>query len=150
LNQGNDIRVSGTVSAADVTATTTSLRASDEHRLALVASSPHTLTGLAVNKVLSTSLAWSGKDQALLRTIVPVRDDGSILLVGLDDRSTALPGGGKLGLCSLGWVTDTLGAANVLAVGALLGVGKGGAALVASTANAHPDRFVHAKDSLVG
>lgn len=142
--------VSRTVSTADMAAATTSLCASDKHRLALVASSPHALTGLAVNKVLSTGLAWSGKNQALVRTVIPVRDDGSIFLVGLDNCSATLARGGKLGLRSLGRVTNALGAANVLAVGTLLGVGKGCAALVAGPANTHPDRFVHTKDSLVG
>lgn len=102
-----------------------------------------------MNEILPTGLAWPGQNQVLLRTIVPVRDNGSILLVGLDDGSTTLTRGSKLGFGALGRVTDTLGAADVLAVRAFLGVSECGAALVASTANTHADRLIHAKNSLV-
>lgn len=120
-------------------------------RLAFVASSSDSLTGLLVNKVLTTSLAGPGEDNLLI--VIGVRVVGNnrgVLLVGLDNGSPSLAAGDDFGLGALGRVTGALGATGVLAVGAFLGGGEGRTALVAGSSDAHADWLIHTENSVVG
>ena len=114
-----------------------------------MAGSPDTLARFLINQVLSTLPAGSSEDNLLSLKAV-VGDDGLILLVGLDESGPLLAAGDELGLGALRGVTGALGAADVLAVDALLGRAKVGIALVAGSANAHADGLVYAQDRVVG
>lgn len=143
--------ISRTVCAADVSALVTSLAAREEEGLALVAVPSHSLTGFLVDEILSSSLAGSSKNNLLfVKLIRVIGNDWGVLLVGLDDGGPPLATGDNLCFGSLGRVAGALCATGMLAVGALLGRGKGGAALVAGSSNTHADGFVHTKDSVVG
>lgn len=120
-------------------------------RLAFVASSSDSLTGLLVNKVLTTSLAGPGEDNLLIvKGVRVVGNNGGVLLVGLDNGSPSLAAGDDFGLGALGRVTGALGATGVLAVGAFLGGGEGRTALVAGSSDAHADGLIHTENSVVG
>lgn len=144
-------RVSGTVCTTDMPTLAARLVTGEEESLAFVAGSSDTLAGLLVNQVLTTSLARSGKNNMLLlEWVVVVGNDGCILLIGLDDGGSPLTAGDNLGFSALGRITGTFGTTGVLAVGAFLSRGKGGAAFVAGSSNAHADGLIHAKNSVVG
>ena len=115
-----------------------------------MAGSPDTLAGLLVNKVLAAGLARPLEHGFLFIPATVVGDDGRILLVCFDQCSTSLATGNDFGLGALRRVSSTFGAADMLTIGTLLGRGESGIALVASPANAHADRLVHAKDSIIG
>lgn len=127
--------------------TLASLGASGEHNLALVAGSSHTLSRFLVNEILTTRLAWPSEDDLLLLPAV-VGNDGSILLVRLDEGRSLLPADNLLGLGSLGGVAGALGAADVLAVGALFSGSEGSIAAMAGSAYTHADGLVHAENGI--
>jgi len=144
-------RVSRAVRAADVATLLASLVTGNKQCRTLVASSAHPLTGLLMDQILSASLAGSGEDNLLLvKGVRVVGNNRGVLLVGLDDGGTSLAAGDNLGFGSLGRVTSTLGATGMLTVGALLGRGEGGIALVAGSANAHADGLIHTENGVVG
>lgn len=122
VNQQHHVRVSWTVSAADMSALVARLVAGKEKSLALVASPAHSLTRLLVNQVLTSGLAGSSENNLLFVAAVRViGNDGSVLFVGLDDGSSSLAAGDNLRFGSLGRVASALGATGMLAVGTLPG-----------------------------
>lgn len=125
------------------------LVAFDEECLTLVTRPSHSLAWLLVDEVLSARLAGSGEGDVLALPFV-VGYEGSVLLVGLDDGRSLLAAGNELGLGPLRGVAWALGAADVLAAGALLCGRKGGLAAVAGSTNAHADGLVHTENGLVG
>lgn len=144
-------RVSRAVGAANVAALGTCLITGDEEGRAFVAGSSHTLTRLLVNQVLATSFAGSGKDDLLLiKSVRVVGNNGSVLLVGLDDGGTSFTAGNDFGLASLGRVAGALGTTGMLAARALLGGRKGRVALVTGSSYAHTDRLVNAENGVIG
>ena len=146
-----DVRVPGAISAADVAALLASLVTRSEESRALMASPSNSLTRLLVDQILTTRLASSGENNLLvLESIVVIGNNRGVLLVSLDDGSSPLAAGNNLGLGALGGITSALGATSVLAIGAFLGGGEGGIALMAGPANTHADGFVHAENGLVG
>lgn len=152
MSRGFNVRVSGTVGAAVVAALGACLAASGKERLALVAGSANPLSGLLVNEILSSSLAGALEDDVLgvLRIVRVVGDDGSVLLLGLEDGGALLPARDALGLGPLGRVADALGATDVLAGRALFGGGEGSVALVARSVNTHADGLLDAESGALG
>jgi hypothetical protein len=129
----------------------TSLVAGDEQSRTFVTSSSHTLTRLLVNQVLASRLARPSENNLLfVKGVRVVRDDRGILLVGFDNGGTSLATGNDFGFASLGRVTGALGAASMLAAGALFGRRKGRVALVAGSSYTHTNRLVDAENGVVG
>lgn len=126
-----------------------SLAAGCKQSLALVTCPPHTLAGLFVDQILTTSLARSRENDLFLVKAV-VWNDRRVLLVGLDDGSPLLATGNDLGLGALRRVSRTFGAADVLTVGALLGRVEVSIALVTASTHSHTDRLVHSEDGVIG
>jgi hypothetical protein len=142
-----DLRVSRTVSAADVTASLADFGSSNEQCVAFMASPSDTLTGLLVDKVLAACLAGACKHKVLVLWAV-VGLDRRVLAVGLDLGSSPLSTSNNFGLGALRRVTRAFGATSVVAVGTFLASAKGSVATMTSPANAHSDGLVHAQDGV--
>lgn len=143
--------VSRAVSTANMTALLTSLVAGYEQSRTFVTGSSHTLTRLLVNQVLASRLARPSENNLLfVKGVRVIRDDRGVLLIGFDNGGTSLATGNDFGFASLGRVTCALGAASMLAAGALLGRRKGSVALVAGSSYTHANRLVNAENSVVG
>jgi hypothetical protein len=148
MSEKSNLRIARAVGAANVTALVACLDASSEDGLALVACSPHALAGLLVHQVLASRLARLLEGDLLLFDAV-IGNDGGIFLLCFDKGSSLFAAGNPLFLGSLSRVAAALCAADMLAVRALLGGTEGRVALVASSANAHADRLVHAQNSVI-
>lgn len=120
-----------------------------EERIAFVASSSDTLTGLLVDEILAPGLAWALENNLFLDWGV-VGQYRSILAVGLDLGSSPFTTGDDLGLGALWWIPRAFGTAAMVAVGAFLSCAKGGVAAMAGPSNAHSNGFIHAEYSVVG
>lgn len=147
--EGVNLRVSGAVRAANVLALLACLGSGCEERIALVASSSDTLTGLLVDEILASRLAWALKNNLFLDWAVVGQYRG-ILAVGLDLGSSPFTTSDDLGLGALWWVPRAFGAAAMAAVGAFFGGAKGSVAAMAGPSNAHSNGFVHAKHGVAG
>lgn len=120
-----------------------------EERIALVAGSSDTLTGLLVDKILAPGLAWALKNNLFLDRGVVGHYRG-VLAVGLDLGSSPLTTSDDLGLGALWWVPRAFGTAAMVAVGAFLSGAKGSVAAMAGPSNAHSYGLIHAKDGVAG
>lgn len=120
-----------------------------EERIAFVASSSDTLTGLLVDEILAPGLAWALKNNLFFDWGVVGQYRG-ILAVGLDLGGSPFTTSDDLGLGALWWVPRAFGTAAMAAVGAFLGGAKGSVAAMAGPSNAHSNGFIHAKDGVAG
>lgn len=146
---GGDIRVSGTIGATNMATSFACFTTCGEHYIALVTCPSNALTRLLVNQILTPRLAGSLENNVLVFGAI-VGNYRRVLFVGLDESRPFLTAGKHLGLGALRRVAGTLGAAMVLAAGALLVGRKDSVALVASSSDSHANRLVHAEDSVVG
>lgn len=142
-------RVSGAVRAANVLALLARLGPGCEERIAFVTSSSDALTGLLVDEILASRLAWAFKNNLLLDWGVVGQYRG-ILAVGLDLGNSPFATSDDLGLGALWWVSRAFGTAAMAAVGAFLGGAKGSVAAMAGPSNAHSNGLVHAEDGVAG
>lgn len=120
-----------------------------EERIAFVASSSDTLTGLLVDEILASGLAWALKNNLFLDWGVVGQYRG-ILAVGLDLGSSPFTTGDDLGLGALWWVPRAFGTAAMAAVGAFLSGAKGSVAAMAGPSNAHSNGLIHAEYGVAG
>lgn len=148
MRDRDDIRVPGTVGAADVLAAVARLGAGEED-LALAAVPADALPGLPVVEVLAAGLGGPLEHDGLGGR-VPVGDDGGLLGALLDDGRALLAALLLLGLGALRGHARALLAARVLALGALLAQAERGAAEVALAVHAHPDGLLHAEGVALG
>lgn len=139
---------SGAVSAPHMTAIGALLAARREEGLALMTGPAHTLAMLLEHQVLTTRFAGPLENEFLL-VLAVVGDDRGVLLVRLDESGPPLATGNRLLFRALGRIASALGAARVLAIGALLLLAEGCIASVASPANTHTNRLIDAEDRLV-
>lgn len=141
-------RVSGTIGTAGMATTVAFLASSLEKRFAFVTSSPHTLTRLLVDKILTTGSAGALENNFFLVPAI-VGDNWGVVLVGLDDGGSSLSAGNKFLFGTLGWVSCALGATLVVAADAFVGGTEVGIALVTRAAHSHADGLVHAEDMII-
>lgn len=149
MNIWGNIRVSWAVGAAGVAASWARLVTRYKELVALAAVAAEALAWLLIHQVLAARLGRLGELNWLVG-VIPVGDDGRILLLLLQERRAALAGGLLLGIATLGRVARALLAADVLAAGALLGGAKVGVALVAGAVDAHADGLVDAQRIALG
>ena len=120
--------------------------ASNKQSLAFVAVSPDSLARFLMDKILSIFLGRLFELHFSLGIPVPVGNNGSIFFVGFDESGSPLTSSNLLFLGTGRWMSNTLVATHMLALGAFLGGGESRITAVAVTTNAHANWFVHAED----
>lgn len=143
-----NLRVPRAIGATRVLATLADLGPGEQF-LALATRSPDTLSGLPVVKVLASCLGRPLKDD-LLRSRIPVRDNGCLLGPFLDDGRPLLAALLLLGLGALRGDARALLATRVRTVRAFPVSAKRGAAEMALPVHPHPDRLLDAEGVALG
>lgn len=138
-------RISGTISAADVSAVGAKLGSRGEEGTALVAVPTHTLTGLLVDKILSAALGWDPELRGLSIVMSIVDGNGRVLFEFLGLGGSSLAACLFLGLGPLRRITRALLAADVLTVGTFLGDTERCVAKVAVASYSHADGLLDTK-----